>query len=49
MGQIDQVDRRFNLDPTTTNCIKLGRLNLAGINVPLVMNGNVSGLAVRFE
>ena len=27
MGQIDQVDRRFNLDPTTPNCIYLGTLN----------------------
>ena len=26
MGQIDQVDRRFNLDPTTPNCIYLGTL-----------------------
>ena len=26
-GQIDQVDRRFNLDPTTPNCIYLGTLN----------------------
>ena len=27
MGQIDQVDRRFNLDPSTPNCIYLGTLN----------------------
>ena len=27
MGQIDQVKRRFNLDPTTPNCIYLGTLN----------------------
>ena len=27
MGQIDQVDRRFNLDPTTPNCIYSGALN----------------------
>jgi len=27
MGQIDQMDRRFNLDPTTPNCIYLGTLN----------------------
>jgi len=26
-GQINQVDRRFNLDPTTPNCIYLGTLN----------------------
>ena len=27
VGQIDQVDRRFNLDPTTPNCIYLGMPN----------------------
>ena len=27
IGQIYQMDRRFNLDPTTPNCIYLGTLN----------------------